>query len=64
LLNSWETTGIDVKNDGMATTEANGVRRADVVIGSGAGRPARVREYLGANATDGGMVLAGRVYVG
>ncbi|MBN9522783.1 VCBS repeat-containing protein [bacterium] len=61
----------------VAVTNSDGDTRADVVIGSGAGRPARVRVYLGANVTGGGepggavdlsvlggAVLADGVYVG
>ena len=60
----------------VAATDADGDGRADVAVGSGAGRPARVRVYLGKDfagggeppAVDlgvfGGTVLADGVYVG
>ncbi len=61
----------------VGVMDANGDDRADVVVGSGAGRPARVRLYSGADFTGGGepvtfhdldplggAVLADGVYVG
>ena len=60
----------------VAVTNADGDARADVAIGSGAGRPARVRVYLGKDFAGGGepastgydvvggVVLPGGVYVG
>jgi hypothetical protein len=61
----------------VATKDADGDNKADVVVGSGAGRPARVRVYLGKDfvgsgepatfqdiAPFGGAVLADGVFVG
>jgi hypothetical protein len=61
----------------VAVKDADGDRRADVAVGSGAGDPARVRVYLGKDfagggepgthqdlAPLGGAVLADGVYVG
>ena len=61
----------------MAVTKSDGDGRADVAVGSGAGRPARVRVYLGKDFAGtgepaafqdldpfGGAVLADGVYVG
>jgi hypothetical protein len=60
----------------VAVTNADGDRRADVAVGSGAGRPAEVRVYLDKDFADvgeppaaeldpfGGAVLADGVYVG
>jgi len=60
----------------VVVPNADGDARADVAVGSGAGRPARVRVYLAKDfaaggeppATDldvlGGAVLADGVYVG
>jgi hypothetical protein len=61
----------------VAVTNSDGDDRADVAVGSGAGRPAKVRVYLGKDFTEGGgeplaaeldpsggAVPAGGVYVG
>jgi hypothetical protein len=60
----------------VATTEAGGDNRADLVVGSGEGLPSAVRVYLGRDVTPAGeppafrdldpfgQVLPGGVFVG